>query len=175
MDNLEKTSPRRWSPRDLWSPVMTQLIGLMICKLLLFDVLWCMETSWSALLGIRLYANVILLSFILSIPIGMFRCRWTQLAILIATDIWCLYVLFHGGGSLSQLPVLGWLLTDALPKMESGGADPFLWYNLLLPLTTLMAFMSCLKYSGRTAVPIQGNMQYCGYLLLWSLATYVLA
>lgn len=175
MDISEKTSSRRWSPRDLWTPVMTQLIGLMICKLLLFDVLWCMETSWNTLLDIRLYANAILLAFILSVPIGMFRYRWLQLAILLATDIWCLCILFNGGGNLSHLPILGWLLTDTLPEMKAGGADPFLWYNLLLPLTTLMAFMSCLKYSGRTVVPIQGKMQYCGYLLLWSVIAYLLA
>lgn len=174
MDNLEKKSSRKWSPRDLWAPVMTQMIGLMICKLLLFDVLWCMGTSWNTLLDIRLYIHAILLSFILSIPIGMFRRKWLQLAIFLVTDIWCLSILFNGGGSLSHLPVIGWLLTDVLPGMEAGNADPFLWYILLL-LTTLMAFMSCLKYNGRETIPVQGKIQYCGYLLVWSLAAYLLA
>lgn len=175
MDNLEKKSSRKWSPRDLWAPVMIVMIGMMISKLLIFDVLWCAKATWDALLDIRLYVHAILLAFVLSIPVGMFRCKWLQLVIFLVTDIWCLSILFNGGGSLSHLPVLGWLLTDVLPEMEAGSADPFPWYNLLLPLTTLMAFMSCLKYNERETIPAQGKIQYCGYLLVWSLTAYLIA
>lgn len=175
MENGMETPTRKWSPRELWTPTMTWLIALLIVKLLGFDVLWCSETSWNALLNIRLYVHVILLAFILSIPIGMFRCQWLQLAIHLATDVWCMCILFQGGGSLTRLPVMGWLLTSALPEMGTGETLSFAWYNLLLPLTTLAAFMPCLKYDEKTTIPIQGKMQYCGYLLVWSLAAYLLS
>lgn len=174
MDNLE-TSSRKWSPRDLWTPIMIVMIGLMIGKFLIFDVLWCATTSWNALLDIRLYVHAILLAFILSIPIGMFRRKWLQLSIFLVTDIWCIGILFQGGESPVHLPILGRLLKDVLPEMEAGSANPFLWYSLLLPFTTLMAFMPCLKYNGRETTPAQGKIQYCGYLLAWSLTAYFLA
>ena len=70
---LRKISFHEWSPRELWTPAMTVLIAMMIGKVLLFDILWCAETTWSGLLNVRLYVHAILLSFLLSVPIGIFR------------------------------------------------------------------------------------------------------
>lgn len=175
MGHRQETSAHKWSPRELWTPVMTLLIGLMIGKLLLFDVLWCLSTSWNGLLDVRLYVHAILLSFILSIPIGMFRRKWLQLAILLVMDVWCMYILFQGGAGSTDLPVIGWLLTDGLPDMKTGSIHTFQWYHLSLPATTLLSLMVCLKNKGRTTIPMAGKMQYCGYLLAWSLITYLLA
>lgn len=166
--------PRKWSPRELWTPTMTLLIALLIAKLLLFAILWCSETSWDALLSFKPYAHTILLAFILSIPIGMFRRQWLQLAVHLATDIWCASILSQGGGCPARLPVAGWLLTSALPEMEAGGSGSLPWLCLLLPLTTLLSLGACMKAKGRTAVPVRGKMQYGGYLLAWTLVTGML-
>lgn len=132
MGQGREPSPRKWSPRELWTPAMI----LLIVKLLLFAVLRCSETSsWGALLDIRLYARTILLTFILSIPIGMFRRRWLQLAIHLAADICCICLLAQGGGSLTHLPVVGWLL----------------------PLTTLLSLGVCLKYRERKIIALSAS------------------
>lgn len=159
MKYLKQTPPRKWSPRDLWTPAMISMIGMMICKLLLFDVFWCLETSWSALFTIKPYAYAILLSFILSIPVGMFRCKWLQLAILFAMDIGCTQLLFQGEGLLTHLPLMDRLLTGGLSEMGTGDARAFQWYALFLPLTTLAALAACLKSKEKTSVPIRGKIQ----------------
>lgn len=168
------TSSRKWSPRELWTPVMIRMIALLIVKLLLFAALWCSGTSWNALADIRLYVHTILLTFILSVPIGMFRRRWLQLAIHIATDAWCIGILLQGGGCLTRLPIAGWLLTSVLPEAGTGSTGLLSWHCLLLPLTTLLSLGVCLKYKGRENVPMQGKAQYGGYLLAWSLVTGLL-
>ena len=65
---------------------MIWMIALMIAKLLLSDIFICAGASWGAMTAVQSYVRVILFSFILSIPIGMFRRRWMQVAIFAAVD-----------------------------------------------------------------------------------------
>lgn len=176
MESLKQQERRavKWSPRELWTPVMTLMVALMLLKLLLFDLLWCSGTSWSGMLDIRVYVRVILFSFILSIPVGMFRYKWLQVGVSLLVDAWCIWVLLQMGGDPACMPVLSRLLTDALPEPESAFAG--LWFpGLLLPLTTtIAAIVVCLMNKGREVVPLPGKAQYCGYIVLWSLVACVL-
>lgn len=104
----------KWSPRELWTPVMTILIALMISKLLLFASLWCAGTSWSGLLNLRLYIHIILLSFVLSVPIGMFRRKWLQVGIMVDVDIGLGVLLCHVETGLMLCPVIEWPLMEVL-------------------------------------------------------------
>ncbi|HAY30675.1 hypothetical protein [Alistipes sp.] len=164
-NEYRKAAPgRKWSPRELWIPAMIWMTSLMLVKLLLFDALLCAETSWSALTGVRPYVCVVLSSFILTVPTGMFRRKWVQVAVFAAADAVLLC------GSPVQAACAGWLL----PETEGAVVLPAWGYPLLV-LTTLIAVLVALKYRDRTPVPVQGKVQYCGYLLGWSLLAWLTA
>lgn len=75
---------KEWSPRQLWSSIMIFLIAILIAKLLVFDLIWCSATSFSYLSNPLVYINIILLTFILSAPMGLFHRKWVQVGILFA-------------------------------------------------------------------------------------------
>lgn len=170
-----KESSLKWTPRKLWTPTMTLLIALMISKLLLFDIVWCAETTWSGLNDVRLYVHTILLSFLLSIPIGMFRRKWLQIGFMVAMDIVLPMLLYHEGLDMIQCPVIRWLLIDVLPDMKTEITYSPVWIGLLMFLTTLTSFFVCLKNPGRNPIPLQGKIQYCGYLSAWSFIAWLLS
>lgn len=172
---LRKISFHEWSPRELWTPAMTVLIAMMIGKVLLFDILWCAETTWSGLLNVRLYVHAILLSFLLSVPIGIFRRKWLQIGFMMMADIGLAMLLCLAGRDFLQVSVIRWLLIDVLPEPMTGCAHSFVWYWMLLSLTTFVSFFICLKYPGRVPVSMLGKIQYCGYLFVWTLVAWMLA
>lgn len=164
-NEYRKAAPgRKWSPRELWIPAMIWMTSLMLVKLLLFDALLCAETSWSALTGVRPYVRVILSSFILTVPTGMFHRKWVQVAVFAAADAMLLC------GSPVQADCAGWLLPET-----AGAVVLPAWGYPLLSLTTFASVIAALKYPGRTPVPVQGKVQYCGYLLGWSLLAWLTA
>lgn len=151
--NGKDEAVRRWSPRDLWIPAMTWMIGMMIVKLLVFDVLWHVATSWSSFFRVGECAYAILLAFVLCLPMGMFRRKWLQVALSLVTDVVLFALLCYQGGGVTRLSLMG---------------------CLLLLLTTLVAVVASLRYPGRKPVPVPGKMQYAGYLLAWSFIAWLL-
>lgn len=129
---------RKWSPRELWIPAMIWMTSLMLVKLLLFDMLCCAQTSWGALTGVRPYVRVVLSSFILTVPTGMFRRKWMQAAVFVATDA----VLLCGGPV--QTACAGWLLPET-----AGAVVLPAWGYPLLVLTSLIVVPVALRYPGR--------------------------
>lgn len=164
-EHLRLEPGRKWSPHELWIPAMIWMIGLMITKLLLFDMIYCAETSWSVLAEVRPYVRVILSSFILSVPMGVFRRKWVQIAVFAAADA----VLLCDGPA--RIACVGWLL----PKTVMEAVSIPVWSCSFLPLTSIAAVIVALKYRGRTSVPRLGKMQYCGYLLGWSFIAWLTA
>lgn len=164
-EHRKPASGRKWSPRELWIPAMTWMIGLMMIKLLLFCTLSRAGTSWDAMASVQPYVRVILSSFILSVPMGMFRRKWMQVAIFVAADAALLCE------SPVQAACAGWLL----PGTTMGSISLPAWGYPSLSLTTIAAVIVALKYRNRRPIPVQGKTQYCGYLIGWSLMAWLTA
>lgn len=162
-EHRKRASGRRWPLHELWIPAMIWMAGLMITKLFLFDIFCRAEMSWEAMAGVQAYVRLILSSFILSVPIGMFRRRWIQVVVFAAADTVLLC------GSPAQTVCVGWLL----PGTMTGTVSLHAWGYPLLPLTTVAAVIVALKYRGLTPVPMQGKIQYCGYLIGWSFMAWL--
>lgn len=146
-------------------PVMVWMIGLMIIKLLLFVIFSLAGTSWRDMTTVVPYVRVILLSFILSIPIGMFRCRWMQIMIFVGMDAVLLCE------SAAQFEFVRWLLPGSRIEMVN---IPACGASLIL-VTTLAAIILALKYREQRSVPFPGKIQYCGYLIVWLIIAWLTA
>lgn len=163
---------KEWSPRQLWSSTMIFLIAIMIVKLLIFDIVWCSATSFSYLSNPLVYINIILLTFILSAPMGLFHRKWLQVGILFAVDAWLVTSLIYNTNTLASIPLFNYLLMGALPESMKIIPQYLGWSYLLFALTSITAVFISLRTKGRTPVPLWGKLQYFGYLLVWSILSF---
>lgn len=165
-NEYRKAAPgRKWSPRELWIPGHDMDDESYACQAAAVrrapvcgNVVERSDRAFGRMSG------VVLSSFILTVPTGMFRRKWVQVAVFAAADAVLLC------GSPVQAACAGWLL----PETEGAVVLPAWGYPLLV-LTTLIAVLVALKYRDRTPVPVQGKVQYCGYLLGWSLLAWLTA
>lgn len=164
---------KEWSPRQLWSSTMIFLVTIMILKLLVFDIIWCSATSFSFLSNPLVYINVILLSFILLFPLGMFHRKWVQIGVLFAVDGWLVANLIGNGDCLASIPPFHYLLMGAFPESMANIPESLAWSYLFFPLSTMTAVWISLRHKGRTPVPLWGKLQYLGYLLAWSTVSFL--
>lgn len=163
---------KEWSPRSLWSSTMIFLVAIMIVKLLAFDLIWCSATSFSYLSNPLAYINIILLTFILSAPMGLFHRKWVQVGTLLAVDVWLVTSLIYSSNTLASIPLFEYLLMGALAEPMEITPRYLTWSYLLFALTSIAAVFISLRSKGRTPVPLWGKLQYCGYLLVWSILSF---
>lgn len=163
---------KEWSPRQLWSSTMIFLIAIMIVKLLIFDIIWCSATSFSCLSNPLVYINIILLTFILSAPMGLFHRKWLQVGILFAVDVWLVTSLIYNTNTLASIPLFNYLLMGELPESMKIISQYLGWSYLLFAITSIVAVFVSLRTKGRTPVPLWGKLQYFGYLLAWSILSF---
>lgn len=164
---------KEWSPRQLWSSTMIFLIAILIAKLLVFDLIWCSATSFSYLSNPLVYINIILLTFILSAPMGLFHRKWVQVGVLFAVDVWLVTSLIYNVNTLASIPPFEYLLLGALPESMITVSQYLGWSYLSFALTSLVAVFISLRTKGRIPVPLWGKLQYFGYLLAWSLLSFL--
>lgn len=162
-----------WSPRKLWSPTLIFFVSILILKLLVFDLIWCSASSFASLANPLVYIHVILLTFILSAPLGLFHRKWVQVGVLFVVDLWLISTLHGNGNYLAAITPLDHLLLGALPETRTNPDESLAWSYLFFALTTLAAAAIALRYKGRTPVPVWGKLQYLGYLLAWSLLAWL--
>ena len=166
---------KEWSPRQLWSSSMIFLIAIMILKLLAFDVVWCSATSFSYLSNPLVYINIILLTFILSVPMGLFHRKWVQVGVLFAVDVWLITNLIYNGNTLASIPLFQYLLMGALPGSMTTIPQYLGWAYLFFVFISVVAVFISLRTKGRTPVPLWGKLQYFGYLLAWSILSFLVS
>lgn len=144
----------------------------MIAKLLVFDLIWCLATSFSYLSNPLIYINIILLTFILSAPMGLFHRKWMQVGILFVVDAWLITSLIYNGNTLASIPPFDYLLMGALSESMTTIPQYLGWSYLFFALTTIAAVYISLRTKGRIPVPLWGKLQYFGYLLAWSILSF---
>lgn len=164
---------REWSPRQLWSSTMIFLVAILILKLLVFTVTWCSATSVSYLSNPLVYINIILLSFVLSFPIGLFHRKWVQVGVLVGVDCWLITTLVYNGNVLVPFQPFEYLLLGALPESMVVAPHFAEWSYLFFAVASVAAIGIALRTKGRTPVPLWGKLQYVGYLVGWSVLSFL--
>ena len=76
----------RLFPADMWRGRLSILVAAAFLKLILFDVIWCMGTTFRAMSYIGLYLNAILGALILTLAYVVPRRFWIGVMIFFLAD-----------------------------------------------------------------------------------------
>ncbi|MCM1066430.1 MAG: hypothetical protein NC418_02515 [Muribaculaceae bacterium] len=138
-----------WTPTMLWEPLQIWTVALAIVKIIISRVACDWEEPYFGMNDFASCAGIILLSFALSIPFGVFRRKRLQMAAFLCADI----VLAAG-------------------VYITAGSAPGIVAALLMLTTTASLYLIYRRQQRLLFVPAKGKLQYCCYLLVWGALTY---
>ncbi|MCM1033985.1 MAG: hypothetical protein NC405_09600 [Odoribacter sp.] len=140
-----------WTPTRLWEPLQIWTVSLANVKTAISSVACDWGDPYYGMDDLGSYAKIILISFIISIPFGVFRKKRIQELTFLCADIALAYYIF--------------IIVGHMAGIISG---------LLMLMTTVILTLIYKQRQRLLCVPPRGKLQYCCYLLGWAVLAYLL-
>ena len=124
-------------PRTLWNRETTTLWGCAFLQFILFDIIWCLQTTFTSFSEIEVYVNTIFAALLLILPFMLTGKKWVQYLILFILDGLLISNLMYSRTYNSAIPLESYLLAGNLSDFTASVVDSMRLIDLLLPLSTI--------------------------------------
>ncbi len=134
--------------------------------LLIFDILWCAQTTFRAMSFPELWTIMLTVALLLSLPYVLSRSILLQTILLLAADVLLIANLMYCRTYFTSIPIESYLIAGNLKDFMPSVTDSFRITDLLLPLNTAGTMI----WAYKTA---QKNRYKASLLPQWTLCTAV--
>mgnify|MGYP002448948711 FL=1 len=114
-------------------------------KFILFDVLWCIPTTFAPFSTIEFYTTKLIATLILIIPFAFFKLWKTETVIMFLLDALLIANLMYFRPYYTAIPLNSYGLSGNLADFTGSVVDSLRWYDLLFPLSTIAAVLIHLR------------------------------
>ena len=176
MKNSLKLLFGRLFPASLWTPVTTSFVAVLFFKFILFDIIWCLQTTFTAFSSAALYLNTALVALVFALPYVLSHRRWVQIVLMLVIDGLLISNLMYSRTYNTVIPLESYLLAGNLSDFTASVVDSMRWVDLLFPLSTLFAGLWVRRYGPEVRLAWRGVVRYlattavvgavCGLLLV---------
>lgn len=146
---------------------------LFFLKFVLFDLLWCLDTTFSSFSYPIAYLSKSILALLLSLPLVLRAPRWVEAVIALATDLFLVANLLYFRTYYTAIPLESYALAGNLRDFTASVTGSLRWPDLLFPLSTAAALLAARRMPP-PRLPRRGLVRYANALLLSSLLTAAL-
>lgn len=129
-------------PRTLWNRDTTSLWGCAFVQLILFDIIWCLQTTFSSFSIPEVYVNTILVALLCILPWMLTGKKWVECLVLFIVDGLLISNLMYSRTYNSAIPLESYLLAGNLSDFTASVVDSMRLIDVLLPLSTI----ACIIY-----------------------------
>ena len=161
---------------NLWTPVTIIFTNVWFFKFILFDIIWCLQTTFTPFSSAALYFNTILVTLVLALPYVLLRRRWLQIVMMLVLDGLLISNLMYSRTYNSVIPLESYLLAGNLSDFMASVVDSMRWIDLLFPISTLIAGFWVRRYAPEARLAWRRVVHYmtiiiavgaiCGLLLV---------
>ena len=131
----------RLFPPTLWNRETTTLWACAFGKLILFDIIWCLQTTFTSFSLPEVYVNSILVALILLLPLLLTGKKWTEYLLLFIVDGLLISNLMYSRTYNSAIPLESYLLAGNLSDFTASVIDSMRLIDILLPLSTIASIL----------------------------------
>lgn len=161
-------------PATLWTRGFTAAWLGALVTLLLFDLLWCIQTTFRGMSFPATYINALTLATLLSLPAILTRRRWVMCVVLLLADALLIANLMYCRTYFNSIPPASYLLAGHVMDFSESIFDSWNWTYLLLPLVALLTPL--FMHGGRRRKQLSPSPgRYLGLLVFTSLLSAVSA
>ena len=125
-------------PSAMWTSTACGYAVSIFIKLMLFNVIWCLQTTFTAFSYPETYVNAILLTLLFLSPYMLLRSNRAQLVVLFFIDLGLIANLMYSRTYNAIIPLASYTLAGNLSDFLPSVVDSMRWIDLLFPLSTLL-------------------------------------
>lgn len=126
----------------LWNRDTTALWACAFGKLIIFDIIWCLQTTFSSFSIPEVYVNSILVALLLILPWMLTGKKWVEYIVLFIADGLFISNLMYSRTYNSAIPLESYFLAGNLSDFTASVIDSMRLIDILLPLSTI----ACIIY-----------------------------
>ena len=144
-------------PHSLWN---RETITLWVCafgKLILFDLIWCLQTTFTSFSLPEVYVNSILVAMVLLLPLMITGKKWTEYVLLFIVDGLLISNLMYCRTYNSAIPLESYLLAGNLSDFTASVVDSMRFIDMLLPLSTIASIIYLTRGKRRFVAKLSYN------------------
>ena len=161
---------------NLWTPVTKIFTNVWFFKFILFDIIWCLQTTFTPFSSAALYFNTIFVTLVLALPYVLLRQRWLQIVMMLVLDGLLISNLMYSRTYNSVIPLESYLLAGNLSDFMASVVDSMRWIDILFPISTHVAGLWVRRYAAEARLVWRRVLDYvvliiavgviCGLLLV---------
>ena len=131
---------KKYTPKTIDKPALC-FWGLTMLKFLLFNLMWCLPTTFVPFSTLEMYTSAILVSLLLVTPYKFFRLWKTEIVVMLLLDALLVANLMYFRTYYTAIPLSSYALSvvSNLTDFKASVSDSLRWTDLLFPLTSLAA------------------------------------
>ena len=129
-------------PQTLWNRDTITLWSCAFLQFILFDIIWCLQTTFSAFSILEVYVNTILIALVFIFPFLLTGKKWVEYIFLFILDGLLISNLMYSRTYNSAIPLESYFLAGNLSDFTASVIDSMRWIDALLPLSTI----ACIIY-----------------------------
>ena len=134
-------------------------------KFILFDIIWCLQTTFTPFSSAALYYNTILVTLVLTLPYVLLRQRWLQIVMMLVLDGLLISNLMYSRTYNSVIPLESYLLAGNLSDFMASVVDSMRWIDLLFPISTLIAGFWVRRYAPEARLAWRRVVHYMAIII----------
>lgn len=150
---------------NLWTPVTKIFTNIWFFKFILFDIIWCLQTTFTPFSSAALYFNTILVTLVLALPYVVIRRRWVQIVMMLVLDGLLISNLMYSRTYNSVIPLESYLLAGNLSDFMASVVDSMRWIDLLFPISTLIAGFWVRRYAPEARLAWRRVVHYMAIII----------
>lgn len=151
---------------NLWTPVTKIFTNVWFFKFILFDIIWCLQTTFTPFSSVALYFNTILVTLVLALPYVLLRRRWLQIVMMLVLDGLLISNLMYSRTYNSVIPLESYLLAGNLSDFMASVVDSMRWIDLLFPISTLIAGFWVRRYAPEARLVWRRVVHYMAIIIV---------
>ena len=160
-----KLQIRQLFSTNLWTPVTIIFTNVWFFKFILFDIIWCLQTTFTPFSSAALYCNTILVTLVLALPYVLLRRRWLQIVMMLVLDGLLISNLMYSRTYNSVIPLESYLLAGNLSDFMASVVDSMRWIDLLFPISTLIAGFWVRRYAPEARLAWRRVVHYMAIII----------
>lgn len=132
--------------------LMIWLVGLLMFKLLFFDLIWALSTTFRGFQFPIGYTNKLMLCCLLALPMVWIRRRWYAVVLCAAVDAWLVSNLMYFRTYYTIIPSTSYLLAGNLADFQASVWESLRWSDAVFPLSTIILVIAWWRTDVRAAL-----------------------
>lgn len=125
-----------------------------------FDVIWCMDTTFTSFSFFETYATKIIATLALAGVYALTRCRWAQIVVMALLDVLLVANLMYFRTYYSAIPASSYLEAGNLADFKASVTDSLRWADIVLPLITIATAVMAFRYKTTKRQPLTAVLKW---------------